>query len=136
MLSARIREFLRYCIVGGLGFLVDAGCMELGILAGLAAPEARILSILTALQCTFLLHSMFTFKTHNARTRSGWSKFMLSNLTGAMLNYLIFLVLLFVLPIPDALLLRQCALAGGVSVALFFNYWANRRFVFREKDAQ
>ena len=130
MMSQRLHEFLRFCVVGFIGFVVDASVLELLVWLGLSAPQARIFSILVALQCSYLLHATFTFRG-KAKTSRAWLKFMIANLTGAGINYLTFLAIFTYSPIENPLLHRQTALVGGMSLALFFNYWANQRFVFR-----
>lgn len=126
---AQLREFLRFCIVGFIGFLLDAALLELFVTAGLPAPLARMISMPSALQLTYVLHSRFTFPA--PFSFRAWLKFMIANSTGALVNYFTFLLSFWLLPMPNALLQRQAALAVGTMVGLFFNYWANRRFVFK-----
>lgn len=130
MSPLRHREFLRFCVVGFLAFLVDSGLLELLVLTGLSPVTARAASIAVALQCAYFLHGAFTFRAHRGYSRAGWGKFMLSNLMGAALNYGVFLLVLAVQVSTDARIARLAALLSGTMVALLFNYWANRRFVF------
>lgn len=136
VIPPRMIEFLRFCIVGFLGYLVDSAAMEALVYAGLSAAMARVISIPTALQCTFLLHGAFTFRAHGGYTRRAWITFMGCNLMGALINYLIFLAALQVIHLPQALWNRQLALVCGMAVAMWFNYWANRRFVFTPPKEQ
>ncbi len=132
-LPPRMHEFLRFCVVGGIGFLVDSGTMELLVHAGLPAPRARVLSILLAMQATYLLHGTFTYRNHRGHTRRAWATFMGCNALGAAINYLVFLAALQIAHLPQPMLNRQLALICGVAVAMWFNYWANRRFVFKHE---
>jgi putative flippase GtrA len=127
-------QFLRFCIVGGIAFAIDAAVLELALALGIPNPSlARIISLLTAMQAAYILNLRFTFRHsagHNART---WGAFMTSNLTGALINYAIFMaVLLWILP-DHSRTARVAAIVAGTGIALFFNYWANRRFVFKRK---
>ena len=126
-MSARLHEFLRFALVGFVGFVVDAGLLELAVFLGLPAQSARVISILLALQVTYTLHGRFTFRRHGGYSRRAWLQFMLANLIGALLNYGTFLLLL----IDDTRPTRLVALLGGTGVGLCFNYWANRKFAFR-----
>ena len=117
-------------MVGGTGSVVDAGVMEALVACGLPAAMARLLSILTALQVTYFLHGTFTFRDHDGYRLRGWAKFMGCNLTGALINYLLFLAVLSCTPFGEPRLDRLTGLVVGTGVALWFNYWANRRFVF------
>lgn len=128
-----INEFLRFCIVGGLAFIVDACMLELGVALGLPALIARILSIALALQCSFLLHHAFTYRVEGGYRMKQWRAFMASNLIGAAINYAIFAGVLRASLSADMQTSRLIALAAGTSIALFFNHWANRRYVFADK---
>ena len=129
---ARAHEILRFLIVGVTGFAVDAGLLELFVSLGLAAAVARIFSIALALQVSYLLHGNFTYRSHAGMSRKGWIKFMLSNLVGAVLNYVIFLTVLSLDVAHDPRASRWIALFVAVFLTMGFNYWANRRFAFRE----
>lgn len=124
-------RFMKFCVVGGIGFLVDAMLLELGVRAGLITPVARLFSVMVAMQVTYALHRAFTFREADVRGVRPWAKFLLSNALGAAVNYGVFLGVLAVLVLDSALLERQAALVAGTAVALGFNYWANKRFVFK-----
>ncbi|MDX2095847.1 MAG: GtrA family protein [Alphaproteobacteria bacterium] len=134
MSPLRHREFLRFCMVGFLAFLVDSSLLELLVYTGLTAPVARGLSIAVALQCSYFLHGAFTFRAHGGYSIKSWMKFMLGNLMGAALNYGVFLLVLMAQVGADARIARLAALLAGTAVALLFNYWASRRFVFARRE--
>ena len=55
-------RFMRFGLVGTLGFVVDAGVMQLLVsFAGVGAIEARAISIPTAVFATWVLNRTFTF---------------------------------------------------------------------------
>lgn len=125
----RIREFLRFCVVGLAGFLTDSGTMELLVASGFAPFIARIGSMLLALQVAYFLHGIYTFRGQGF-SKKRWLQFNLFNATGAGVNYLLFLGVLYLAPFTDALLNRQLGLVIGTGVALGFNYLTTRKFVF------
>lgn len=131
----RLFEFARFCLVGFIGYLVDAAALELLVHHGLVAALARPLSIATAMQANYLMHGWFTYRGHGGFSRAGWLRFLSVNLTGAVLNYLVFLLALSQLHFSSPLYNRQLALCCGLGVGMWFNYWGNRRFVFRPKAA-
>jgi putative flippase GtrA len=126
--TTNIHRFLRFCVVGGVGFLVDAGMLELLVSMGIDTLAARILSIIVALHVTYVLHTHYTFNA--ARTWRNWRGFLLSNSIGATVNYGTFFLLLLALEGSTPVLQRQIAILGGTAIALVLNYWMNRRFVF------
>lgn len=129
-------QFLRFCIVGFTTYLVDSAVMETLVHQGLHAMEARAISITIAMQCGYLLHGIFTFRGHGKRHREAWIRYMTSNLIGAALNYAVFVIAFHLTPFTEPLLARQSALICAVGVAMWFNFWANGRFVFGKKDAR
>lgn len=153
--QSRMREFFRFCLIGGVGFLVDSAVTN--ILFFLLAQEnlsmvlvARIIGMFVALQATYRLHRVFTFRGQTPHSRRSWVKFMQFNLIGAAINYVVFVVagtLLarwimpfiagsesFYMPLFDAntllFMIVESAVIAGTIAGLLFNYWANRRFVF------
>jgi putative flippase GtrA len=135
MLRAPTPQFLRFCIVGGMAFALDYALLEMMVATGISAPLARVFSIAIALQASYFLHGAFTFRDHQGYSLARWSVFISSNLIGAGVNYAVFLAVMHAHFVSSQPLLRGVALIAGTAVALFFNYWANRRFVFTRKDS-
>ena len=133
-MTPRFHEFLRFCIVGGIAFVVDAALLLAFVALGMPDAVGRILSITLAMQLAYVLNSRFTFRDHRGIGRATWLAYMASNTLGAGINYLVFLATLALAPIGDAHLLRLAAIAAGTAVALVFNYWANRRYTFRARQ--
>ena len=132
MAQFNIRTFLCFCIVATIGLMVDSVLLELLVSQHFYPTHARIVSMIGALQVTYVLHGRFTFPT--PYTRKTWLRFMLANSTGAFLNYLVFVVLMVSITLTNPLLHRQLALMMGTGVGLVFNFWANRRFVFISRN--
>ena len=125
-------QFFRFCIVGTVGFVIDAGSLWVLIdFAGLGLLWGRVLSYLIAATVTWILHRHFTFpQGRNAPHGSQWVRFVAVNGAGAGINYGIYAVL--VLNIGLFAHWPVLAVAAGSVAALAFNFLASRRFVFRE----
>ncbi len=125
-------EFLRFLLVGGLAFALDAGLLELLVTSGSPPLTARILSIALALQCSYVLHARFTYRPRSRLNVRSWAQFMASNLIGAALNYGVFAVALMGAALQPPSANRLVAVIAGTAAGLVFNHWANRRFAFRD----
>lgn len=127
-------EFLRFCVVGFTAFCVDSALLEVMVRLGMGQILARCISLGLALQISYLLHGIYTYRNHQGYSVKHWLQFIGSNLVGALVNYLVFIAVLFAAPFGEGFLTRLSALVAGTAVALFFNYWANKRFVFIAKE--
>src|SRR6185369_10215586 len=90
-------QFLRFFIVGGLGFLVDASVlMGLTRGAGLDPYSARVVSFLAAASTTWYLNRIFTFRSdqHHHPVAKQWAIFLLVSVGGALINYGIYVAAL------------------------------------------
>jgi putative flippase GtrA len=87
------RQFLRFSIVGTIGFFVDAGALQALIdLAGSDPWSGRVVSFLVSSTVTWLLNRRFTFPlVAGARRRVGagreWSYYFALMAVGAVFNY-------------------------------------------------
>lgn len=125
----RLPRFLRFCLSGGVAFIVDNGLMECGVYAGLMPAVARLFSVTVALQVNYALQRSLTFHDTGQRGGRVWVRFLMSNALGVGVNYSIFLLGLSLL--GDGFIERQLSVVAGTAVALVFNYLANIHFVFR-----
>lgn len=120
--------FVRYCSVGALGFLIDAGLLLYFIaVIGLDPFLARALSILLALIMTWAMHRNWTFRSGGSARLAELSRFAAVNGGSGGLNYLVYSIILVTLPGTAPLL----ALAIGSAVALLANYLGSRIWAFR-----
>lgn len=127
-------QFMRFCLVGGVAFAVDAAVLEIAVALGIGnLTLARGLSLLTAMQVAYALNLLFTFRQPHSHGLRTWARFMTSNLAGAAINYGVFMGTLRWALTEGGHTERIAAIVAGTGVALFFNYWANQRFVFKGK---
>ena len=125
-------RFLRFCLVGAVGFLLDAGTLYwLLAVTPLGPLPARALSYLLAATGTWLLNRRYTFGDHrNERPLNReWVHYLAVNALGGGLNYLTYALL--VLGVPAVRAQPVLGVAAGSALALLFNYFANKRLVFR-----
>ena len=129
-----IPEFLRFCIVGGIAFVTDYSMLELFVHFGVATAIARIVSIAIAMHVSYVLHGVFTYRGHRGYTLATWAQFMGSNIFGALINYALFLLVVWLADFDDEHLTRLSGMVIGTAISMGFNYWANKRFAFASKE--
>jgi putative flippase GtrA len=127
-----MRHFLKFGLVGTLGFIVDAGVLSL-----LVGPfeanvyVARVISFFVAVLVTWLANRSFTFR-HQRRIKISsheeYLRYFAVQTVGAGINLLVFFLSIQAMPMWQSL--PVIPLAIGSVVALVFNYLAARRFVF------
>ncbi len=129
--STLVQEFLRFGLVGFVGFLVDAGVLwSLLRWPGLDPYSGRVVSYLVAASVTFLLHRNFTFLRARRPAMGGqWMKFILLNGVGAVLNYGVYAVLVATVPLFATS--PVLGVAVGSVVAMLFSFTVNRTLVFK-----
>lgn len=124
-------QFLRFGVVGTLGFLVDAGVLMVMIALGLGPYAGRVISYVAAASATFALNRAWTFRERRGtgRVAAQWTRFLLVNLIGFAANYGTYALLLAAVP----LVARQPVLgvAAGSVAGMFLNFALSRRLVFR-----
>lgn len=117
--------FARFLLVGGAGFVIDAGLTLLLMRAGMAPGLARVPAIAAAMGFTWLANRHFTYRVSTRRTASEALRYFAVALTMAALNYLVFRMLLIGgLPAFPAIV-AATALQTAVS------FVAYRRLAFR-----
>lgn len=116
--------FLRFLVIGGLGFLVDAGLTLLLIRAGLQPWQARVPAIVAAMACTWLANRRFTYQASQSRPVVEAGRYATVALVMGCGNYLLFigLVALAVPPLVAVVLATACQTV--------VSFWAYKRFVF------
>ncbi len=128
-------QFLRFCVVGTVGFLVDVAVLyaAVGLLGWYAA---RVLSFMAAVTVTWWFNRRFTFAHAAQRDNSSgaavilseYCKYVGSMLGGAVVNYVAYVVTLRLVHGPFA---GVAGVAAGSIAGLAVNFFAARFFVFR-----
>ena len=126
------RQFILFCVGGVIGFIVDAGVLQL-LVSGLAWDRfsGRLISFLCAATATWLFNRRFTF--HGPRRHPlhwEWARYVIAMSAGFAFNFAAYstLVLLFNMDRQWLIL----AVAAGSVAGLGVNFLASRHWVFRK----
>ena len=101
-INPALREFLRYCIVGGVGFVVDGGLLWWLTAGGVASGDAvsgdtvsgfdpylaRLISFPVAVTVTWVLHRFWTFEHgSDAAAKRQYAGYFILQLAASIINY-------------------------------------------------
>jgi putative flippase GtrA len=126
-------EFLRFALVGILGFIVDAGLLNLLLLSGLGFYGGRAISFLAAATATWGLNRSFTFRRNVAcgKLRHEWAAYLGLMVLGGAVNYGVYA--LAIEGSPPVRAHPEFGVALGAVSGMLVNYW-NARFLFRRGE--
>jgi putative flippase GtrA len=128
------QSFVRFAVVGGAGYLVNAAALTVFTRTlKLGADPALAGAIFVAMCFTWAGNRYLTFGARRAHGLRGmteeWLRFVGANLLGAVVNYAVALALLHYG--PGVLSNLYVAQACGVLAGLVFNFTLSSRMVFR-----
>ena len=129
-----LRQFIPFCLVGGIGFLIDAGILSLFVHGfGVGPLLSRLVSFPCAMTATWYMNRRVTF-SHAVSSSPGqeWFRYALVSMSGNLVNFLVYVVCIRLSQTMYSY--PQTALAIAAIVALVFNYLGLSRYAFR-KDA-
>ena len=117
--SSGLTKFARFLLVGGLGFVVDAGGLLLLTGQGADPFVARLASIALAMLVTWRLNRSFTFGPSRGSQLGEATRYLSVALSVAALNYTIYALLLLAFPgcppvVATAVSTGICTLASFV----------------------
>lgn len=126
-------EFVRFSVVGVIGFVVDAAILYM-MMRGLGFDpySGRCVSYLVAATTTWYLNRRFTFRrSPSSPPQRQWAKFVSVNAIGGGVNVGVYVALIS-LGIPYA---SQPVVAVGIGslAGLAFNFTASRSLVFASR---
>ena len=81
--------FIRFLLVGGIGFFIDVGTTYLLIQLGISAWSSRIPAILLAMLFTWLANRIFTYKVNRPSSTNEAFRYALVAIFMAFFNYFI-----------------------------------------------
>jgi putative flippase GtrA len=115
-----VGQILRFGIVGGLGFILDAGILRTLVYLGASPFLSRIASLAAAVTFTWILNRSMTFAASKPPSWREFGAYVLSSLLGLLINYGLY---------SGAVLLRApllLALAIGTIAGSVFNFFRYR----------
>lgn len=126
------RRFARFILVGCVGFAVDAGVLVLALRHLTSSVyAARALSFATAVFVTWLCNRTFVFAGSGVGIVAEYGRYFTTQVTGALANLLIFVVLIELVPrLADT---PVVPLAVGAVAGALINYAGSAWWVFRPK---
>ncbi|MDN2565314.1 GtrA family protein [Aquibium sp. A9E412] len=122
-----MRRFAGFGIVGGFGFLVDAGTLL--ALSGLLSVDplaARVVSIACALTVTWLLNRHFNFGASSRPVAVEGARYGGIGAGTSVVNYAVYSLILLAAPWVSPIL----ALAVASGLAMLVSFAGYTRFVF------
>jgi len=127
------RQFIYFCIIGGINTALDFGVYILLTRSSSFFKEyffiANIISFSIAVTNSYILNRRYTFKSNNGNIRSEYTKFIIVNIFGVIFNTLILVFMVDTFGIHDLI-----AKAIAVGVVLFWNFYMNRRWTFKNNQ--
>ena len=130
---AVLQRFLRFAVVGGTGFAIDAGVLAtLHHGLGVDPFTARLISICISALTTWRLNRMVTFGASDRSQAAEGLRYALVAAAAASFNYFIYAMTLVVRPDWPPVGIA----VGATLIAMFVSYGGYSRFVFqRERPA-
>ncbi|NPC57290.1 GtrA family protein [Caenimonas soli] len=124
-------RFLRFVLVGAVGFVVDAGVLQgLISVAGWGPVGARAVALPLAIFATWLLNRTITFpESHGGPPLASLMRYAAVSAVGASANFIIYSLLVFASQAMAALPILPLAIASVI--ALVVNYLGSKHFAFR-----
>lgn len=121
------KQFLKYCVVGGLNTFIDIGALYLFVeYLKIDVITASILSFIIAVTNSFLMNKSWTFKNKSTNYRKQFIKFLIVSVIGLGLNTIFMFTLVNVLKIWYIL-----SKVITSFVVLTWNFLVNRLWTFR-----
>jgi putative flippase GtrA len=130
---AVLMEFLRFGVVGTIGFVLDTAVLYAGLALGLGLYGGRAVSYLVAASTTWALNRLWTFRGRGeGPAHQQWALFLLVNLIGFAMNYGTYAALIAFVPMVAAH--PVLGVAAGAIAGMFGNFVLSRRLVFRTRQ--
>ncbi|WP_157937726.1 GtrA family protein [Oceaniglobus roseus] len=131
-------QFIRFCLVGGVGFVVDAGLMLTGLWLGFGPLWTRIVSIAAAGLTTWQINRNWTFAHQSggngaARQAREALRYGFVQVCGALVNYGVFAMVVTLL--ERTTFAAMAGLVAGSTCSLVLNFLGAKYLVFRGNGA-
>ena len=123
--------FLRFALVGAAGFVVNEAALWIALnVLHLGKDAAWFFAFVPAVTFTWWGNRSFTFREHASTGARAmlheWVRFVTTNSFGALINLVVYELLIHLTTASPLL-----ALACGVLAGMVFNFTLSKKFVFR-----
>ncbi len=130
------KEFVKFCIVGGTGFITDAGIFNILGLTSTSLRSAALISGFTAMVVTFLLNNSWSFKT---RKKSGLLDMLKSFPVYVLVSFIPIIFRSYIVSYSVILFGRNfwvynSAFIIGVILGLVWNYFIYSKVLWRRNN--
>ena len=132
-MKSHLRRLAIFSMVGVVGFVVDAGVLQLLVL-GLAWDRysGRLISFLFAATATWLLNRRYTFRGPRKHSLGvEWARYILAMSGGFACNFCAYSALVYFFNVDRQWLIL--AVAAGSVAGLGVNYTASHYWVYRHQ---
>lgn len=124
-----MKQFLRFCAVGALGFVTDFAVLYAAVKwGGMSTLSGRVLSFVIAATVTWKANRHFTFTTQGQGTVREWLNYLMFTGVGGCINVAVYQG--WIVMTDHSTLNLFLAVAAGSGVALMFNFTISKRAVF------
>ncbi|MFC1936654.1 GtrA family protein [Chloroflexota bacterium] len=140
-------RFLKFAVVGTIGFGVDFGVFNLfRNVFGAAAEVSSVISFLTAVMSNFVWNRYWTYPESRSKPIFGQlMQFTIVNIVGLIIRTAVFVVIVepmvrlferIAVPVPltGRVIGENFALATVVVIVLFWNFFINRYWTYNDID--
>ena len=127
-----MRQLIMFCVGGVIGFIVDAGVLQL-LVVGLAWDRfsGRLISFLMAATATWVFNRHYTFKGPRRHSLAGeWARYIMAMSGGFACNFAAYSTLVLWFNLDRQWLIL--AVAAGSVAGLGVNFIASRYWVYRK----
>lgn len=125
-------QFLRFCLIGGLGFVTDFTVLYIGVTwLGLGSVIGRIMSFVIAATVTWKANRHFTFRHDHAGSVREWLHYLLLTSVGGGINVAVYQAWIWLT--DKSTLNLFLGVAAGSAVALLFNFTISKYAVFAKR---
>lgn len=127
-------EFIRFVVVGGLGFVMDTGGLQIFLRLGLGYYTGRIPSFLIACAVTWVINRLWTFKSgrQTSKTRSA-ALYLGVQCVGWAANLVVYGLCLFLFPGLKQWPLIMLPLVLGAGTGMVVNFLGSKHLAFRAR---
>ncbi len=129
------RQIIKFGVVGFIGTIIDLGFYNLFAI-GLAANiyASRIISFTLAATSNYFLNRIWTFRSKEKRVARQFTQFFFISVIGLLMNLVIMKLLESVVaPIESEFLRKNTPVLIAIVIVLFWNFFANKYWTFKEK---